>query len=783
MTTPVAVAEQMKHTHALARPAAIAIETGEPQPAGGGSVATLLLSTTRRWWRVALPVGLLTAAVSSAGIFAISKPLYRASAWLRIQSQPYVLFPEDETEKDEKRFINTQVQLIRSPMVLMPLLSEPAIARLDVVRRQSDPVSWLAATLEVEQQSGSELFRVSFPSTDPDAAVAVVNGVTQSYLGFQAEQERNLRGKRSAALQKEKNKQAESLRKIRLDLKAVAEQSAGDDPLSRLGLTGDAGDTGEDAVEKDLVRRMFAAEMAEIEARGRIAAAEQFEKNGAVSQLSRDEFDRLVEAEARRRIEEDPVVGGIQSQLMYMQQQTSSYSMLKAPTRSPSYVRLLEQSKQLEGQLRQAVESHREQAIATVLEKQAPEDSGLAKAEVDLAIALAQKERIREMIDRKVARLKQSSQEVLEIEVMKDELETGKNVQNDIATSLLQLQVEAQSNSRVELLQAGELEKTPIKSKPLKEMAAASLAGLMLPFALAVVWERLANRVSGQKCIEKHVLLPVLGEITKLPGQASRPDGRIADRYRDETLLYEESINGLAATLLLGGNFRATRTLAIASAVKGEGKTTLASQLASCMANATRKPTLLIDGDMRSPELHGLFGLNWEPGLADVLEGRAELIDVIVPTDVPGLDIIPAGRLTSSPLLLLGDCGAAFFREIPDRYDRVLIDTPPVLAASESLVLAQGADATVLCAMRDVTRGEQLKEAASRLRSAGANVVGVVLAGVAAGLYPRPYGLEQLEDELDSYEDEADVSRDSAGPVAVVARGPSGSESSPRFPK
>ena len=198
-----------------------------------------------------------------------------------------------------------------------------------------------------------------------------------------------------------------------------------------------------------------------------------------------------------------------------------------------------------------------------------------------------------------------------------------------------------------------------------------------------------------------------------------------------ELRVFQESIDSLRTALMLSDDLREMRILAITSAANHEGKTSVATQLALSLARATGKLTLLIDGDMRAPDVHKVFHVPLEPGLAEVLSDECPLADAIVKTHNEHVHLLPAGRLTVSPHRLLGN-GAwkSLLEQIPSSYGYVIIDTPPVLAASESLVLAKSADGTLLCVMRDVSRTDQVRKAAERLLVAGGRPVGTVLNGV-----------------------------------------------------
>jgi capsular exopolysaccharide synthesis family protein len=181
--------------------------------------------------------------------------------------------------------------------------------------------------------------------------------------------------------------------------------------------------------------------------------------------------------------------------------------------------------------------------------------------------------------------------------------------------------------------------------------------------------------------------------------------------------------------------------LAVTSAANHEGKTSVAVQLAVSIARALGEPTLIIDGDMRSPGIHRVFEIPLQPGLAKVLAGECEIHDAIVQTSTENVSVLPAGELRVNPHTLLAN-GAleSLLHEVASDYRYVIIDTPPVLAASEALILARVSDATLMCAMRDVSRIHQVKKATERVVAAGGRVAGTVLSGVPVGQYIQRYG-------------------------------------------
>jgi capsular exopolysaccharide synthesis family protein len=335
----------------------------------------------------------------------------------------------------------------------------------------------------------------------------------------------------------------------------------------------------------------------------------------------------------------------------------------------------------------------------------------------------------------------QLSGESLNLKFKKDELAEAQAVLARISDRLIALQTERWAPTRVIWHEPAKAPQVPIEVLPYRSMSVAGLTAFLLPFVLAVIWEVRARRIICPDDLEQQLHLAVLGEIARLPTRPRTDARAVETRVGSELRIFEESVDSLRTTLTLSESLRDMRILAITSAANHEGKTSVASQLAMSLARATGKMTLLIDGDMRSPDVHQVFGVSRGPGLAEVLSNECALPDAIVATQNPNVQLLPAGKLKVSPHRLLGN-GAwkSLLAQIPSSYGYVIIDTPPVLAASEALVLSKHADAILICVMRDVSRADQVRKATNLLTAAGGSPIGTVLNGVPIRSYKYYYG-------------------------------------------
>lgn len=219
-------------------------------------------------------------------------------------------------------------------------------------------------------------------------------------------------------------------------------------------------------------------------------------------------------------------------------------------------------------------------------------------------------------------------------------------------------------------------------------------------------------------------------------GQAAAPrPGRSADDVRLDSRLVAatashsyaaEQFRSLRTRIKQAENGRAARAIVVTSPGKGDGKSLTAANLALTMAQEYHQRVLLVDGDLRRPVVHRLFGIADGPGLSDVLAGRAEPEDAIVTLTDHALALLPAGSLPHHPAELLG---SAAMRRLLDtlrtRYDRVIIDMPPVAPLADLHIVAPMADGVLMIVRAGVTPKPAIERALANFDPS--RVLGLVL--------------------------------------------------------
>jgi capsular exopolysaccharide synthesis family protein len=250
------------------------------------------------------------------------------------------------------------------------------------------------------------------------------------------------------------------------------------------------------------------------------------------------------------------------------------------------------------------------------------------------------------------------------------------------------------------------------------------------PLAPVGLDQPVATRGAGPTLVEPAIVEPPAVSIPAVPPPAPR---RVAS-VLDSRLVAAASPNSLAGEqyrllrtrLNRSEQGRNARVIIITSPNKGDGKSLTAANLALTMAQEFQQRVALVDADLRRPSVHSLFGIDDTPGLSDVLMGGATLDDSLVTVGEHRLTLLPAGLIPSHPAELLG---SAAMRRVLDtlrsRFDRVLIDMPPVAPLADVAVASAVADGVLLIVRAGVTPKPAIERALSGIDSA--KVLGLVL--------------------------------------------------------
>ncbi len=328
---------------------------------------------------------------------------------------------------------------------------------------------------------------------------------------------------------------------------------------------------------------------------------------------------------------------------------------------------------------------------------------------------------------------------------------------------------EAVEEGQVEIVQLAGRSETVPSNKPMK-MALALMLGLMLGGGGAFLVENLNTSIRRREDLEAALQVPELAFVPSIQASAGRwrrlanspairvlgglSRGKARKAGSAEAVVSlgsapsapSEAYRTLRTNLIFSQAAQAYRTVLVSSPGAGEGKTTTAVNLAAVYAQQNQR-VLLLDCDLRKPQVAHVFGLKRSPGLVNVLAHGIAPEDAVRLSGVHGLEVMTTGPLPPNPSELLGSEEMGKVLEwARQNYDMVILDSPPLLAAADASVLASQVDGTLLVIRAGSTDREEAERARYQLDTVGARLLGAVLNdpdqmsdGVYGAYYDRYY--------------------------------------------
>jgi polysaccharide biosynthesis transport protein len=290
--------------------------------------------------------------------------------------------------------------------------------------------------------------------------------------------------------------------------------------------------------------------------------------------------------------------------------------------------------------------------------------------------------------------------------------------------------------NNVAVVDAADVPEKPSSPRMLLNLVASLLAGLFIGAALALVLEQIDEAIADPTEIERRLGLPLLGSVPKVEGET--PRDALLDRKSDLVDAYLAVQTNLGFTTEHG----VPRSFAVTSTRPAEGKSTTALALATMLARAQRR-VILVDGDMRSPSIHQLGGVDHDRGLSNFLAGDDRIDTLTFPMTDLGFTAMSAGPIPPNAAeLLTGNRLSLLLQHLLEHYDHVVIDSPPVMGLADAPLIASRVEGVIYTVESHGIRSSLVRTALGRLASANAHVFGGVLTKFKAkpGGYGYDYG-------------------------------------------
>lgn len=684
-------------------------------------------------------VSLVLAILSMATIWFTTPKEYQSSVLLRfLAATPRVLHEgyDRGSIATYGNFVNTQIALLTGPAILSRVVEDPSVRAIPEIANEEDSVRYLVQRVSAKPERNSELVYVSLQMKDGASAAVVLDKLVDKYLEYALGEDANAESERLRILMRERD-----TRRFELDsqLKRITElqQNIGI-PLTNVPQLGPS--------ETEAYRENFARAVEDLSLAS--SAVEKLEWDIGQLEALRLQFDEqpeeaLFELGIEEHVKNDPRVAALQQRLVVSEaslavlterfRQDSPQVVVEQNTYNALYAKLVEAE-------RKARQGILDSLLANSLQALRGERAAVSEAE-------GRRDEFQALIDDVDSRAATISTMLAELEELKMRAEETRRQLRNVRQTIGTILIENQAPARVRRVTQATIPSGPERSKLIQLLVLAMAASLSVG-CMAGLWRELTDqRARSAGDLANVTSLPILatipflaenpsGEPISMPlVSAEFPDSPCADEYR----------RILSKIIYPSDDVVEVKTCLIASAMRGDGKSSLACNLALNLVQ-TNRSVLLIDICPRDPSLELHFGLEPSVGLAELLSGEISANTAARATRFPNLRVMGpglheaglAGRLASREMM-------KFLEQAEEDYDHVVIDSPPVLLMSDAKLLAPVVDGVLVVVGVETTTLGMVKRCLRELDQANANLLGVVLNGI------RPTRGGYLKSNLDQF--------------------------------
>lgn len=752
-----------------------------------------MLAALRRRWFVATTLGILLSTSAAAAVWYSIPDTYEAFAELIIDPGDTFIHGSRETREYNEPlnvYKQTKIRLATYSYVLTAALRDENVANCPTIRAQKHPEDWLAENLKVSSPA-TQFIRISLNGQRPADLAMIVNAVVDAFKREVIDVSRQERRLKLEELQDELRKQEVELdRKIQLLRQQREEIEVADQKQAELRYETLSGFSLE--FMKQLGRIEWEILQTEVELeRLRAQPSSQAKQSLAIADGDEDgnaNADRSPE-DSQNQLMESPI-GVADSLLADMK---ISDDLIEAKLLElPEYVQLREALHDAERRLtvcekrfvppnsriteakaevalqQQELENFREEYSPEIrqnliaqmhdfltpltprsgtdakssLPADGPPDP-IVMAENSLSLLKSKRDAIKERLDAGEVKQDDFAIRLIDLNLREEEVAEQKAHVKEIRRIEHARNVELEyqeKHATITVSREASVPKSPERGPRIKMASVVGLGVLGLVVASIVLLEYSAHRLNSVSEVQSDLNLQVMSTIPLIPRWLnSRDDPASNQKSAYWHSVLTESVDAMRTLLLRHSRLHGTKTVMVASATGGEGKTTLSCHLATSLARSGRQ-VLLIDGDIRRPSVHKVYDLDNSFGFCEVMLDEIELADAIHHLSPDGLSVLTAGNVDSSVLKVLSQDRLGQLIDVArQKYDYIILDTSPILPVTDALLMSQFVDGVLLSLRKDVSRAAKVGAAVQRLTMLGVNIVGAVAIGLEDGPSPHTY--------------------------------------------
>lgn len=665
-----------------------------PNPAGR-SAGILQILWRRKWILICCAI-----VAVGAGIVYLSQAtkIYRAETQIYIQQHMAITANDQSGGLNFMNYLQTQCDVIRSTAVVSDALKYPEMNRAKSLESAENPTAVVQLAVLATVGQKSDIITITAESPYPEDAAIFANSVRDAYIDYEQKMHRSTAAEIVTILEKEKQRED-------ANWKSISQQIV--DFKRANGAISFEGDKGNIVVQKlgELSSLLTQAQSEALQTRVMADSAEAFASNPAkLQQLMNTSGMRGLEGGATLRTQ----IATLDVQLNNLQ---ANYGL--------DYPIVKNLQRQIERLRAEAADADKQAAdnYLAALHQQA---DAAARRRDELQQAFNDQYKVAMDLNAKAAVYTQLSMG----------LDRTTKVLDFLDTRIKEFELTSRNDepNNISILETAKAPSIDLPAKPLRiQVLAVSLAiGLMAGLGAALLLDWMDHRIRSAAEVENLLGLPILGAVPHMLGKRS-PIERGQEIHLYPKSEVAESYRTIRTGIRFGITDASSKTLLVTSPSPGDGKTTVASNLAIAIAQ-TGKRVLLVDADCRRPMVQRIYSLKEEIGLSSVLVGESELAASIQHSNTENLDILPCGPLPPNPAEMLNsEAFTSLLRELSAQYDQIVVDSPPVAPVTDARILAAACDATVLVIRAEKTSRRVAEHACDALASVGAVLLGVVV--------------------------------------------------------
>ena len=352
--------------------------------------------------------------------------------------------------------------------------------------------------------------------------------------------------------------------------------------------------------------------------------------------------------------------------------------------------------------------------------------------ENDLSEAVAREKNLVALFNEAKSEAFQLNKKQIEYERLKRESDNNQRLYDMVLKRLKDIELSGlMRTSNVRVLDAALANPIPVRPNVINNMIFALLFGLAGGVGLAFILDRMDDTIASQEDVDSRLGVAFLGIVPTIPDdKTAQPDSRDLHIYHKPKSTAAECCRAIRTNLLFMSPDKPFKTLLVSSNGPQEGKSTSVMNIGIAMAQSG-KPVLLVDTDMRRPRLHRAFKVPNDIGVSSLVVGEGSMAQAIKSTEVPNLFLLPCGPIPPNPSELLHTHAFKdLLEKLCEKFDRVILDSPPIGAVVDALVLATQVDGVVMVLKAGKTSREASRRAIRSLYDVKAKILGVVLNNV-----------------------------------------------------